>query len=137
MGDLTKNFSFHEFTKTNHVEFIEANAEAAEHPAIIRNTRELCKTLLQPIRDHFGAAISINSGYRMPALNDAVGGSITSQHVDGEAADIRISGVSLKEIYDHVRSGKYMYGQLILEPGWIHISIPRPYQELRQNIVIS
>ena len=48
----------------------------------------LCQKVLQPLRDKFGSAIIVNSGYRSPAVNKAVGGVPTSQHVRGEAADI-------------------------------------------------
>lgn len=48
----------------------------------------LCNKLLQPIRNRYGKSIIITSGYRCPALNSRVGGSKTSQHVSGQAADI-------------------------------------------------
>ena len=50
--------------------------------------------VLQKVRDHFGKAVTINSAYRTPTKNKAVGGEVFSQHLYGRAADIRISGVS-------------------------------------------
>lgn len=50
--------------------------------------------VLQKVRDHFGKAVTINSAYRTPTKNKAVGGQTYSQHLYGRAADIRISGVS-------------------------------------------
>ena len=50
--------------------------------------------VLQDIRDHFGRAVTINSGYRTAAKNKAVGGAAYSQHLYGTAADISIRGVS-------------------------------------------
>ena len=53
---------------------------------------------LQQIRNHFGKAVSINSGYRCSKHNASVGGASKSNHMDGEAADIRISGVTPIEV---------------------------------------
>lgn len=53
---------------------------------------------LQQIRDHFGKAVSINSGYRCPTHNASVGGASRSNHMDGEAADIRVSGKTPIEV---------------------------------------
>ena len=53
---------------------------------------------LQQIRDHFGKAVNINSGYRCKTHNASVGGASKSNHMDGEAADIRISGVTPIEV---------------------------------------
>ena len=55
-------------------------------------------TVLQKIRDHFGKAVVINSGYRTEAKNKAVGGAAYSQHKYGTAADIHITGVTPKQI---------------------------------------
>ena len=54
--------------------------------------------LLQKIRDHFGKAVAINSGYRTSAYNIQIGGATNSQHVKGTAADIVISGVTPLEV---------------------------------------
>lgn len=53
---------------------------------------------LQKIRDHFGKSVNINSGYRCKTHNASVGGASQSNHMDGEAADIRISGVTPLEV---------------------------------------
>ena len=54
--------------------------------------------LLQKIRDHFGAAVTINSAYRTPAHNKTVGGATGSQHVKGTAADIVVAGAAPLEV---------------------------------------
>ncbi len=56
---------------------------------------------LEKIRDHFGKAITINSAYRSPAYNASIGGASESQHVNGMAADIMISGVIPQAIADY------------------------------------
>ncbi len=64
---------------------------------------ELVK-LLQKIRDHYGKPITINSAYRTPAYNKKVGGAKYSQHVQGKAADIVISGVTPYEVAKYAES---------------------------------
>ena len=58
---------------------------------IRNNLNALADNVLQPLRDEWGKAMPVNSGYRCPALNKAVGGVYNSQHMKGEAADIRTS----------------------------------------------
>lgn len=55
-------------------------------------------TVLQKIRTHFGKPVTITSAYRTPMRNSAVGGTTYSQHLYGTAADIKISGVSPKQV---------------------------------------
>ena len=60
--------------------------------------------LLQDIRDHFGAPVHINSAYRTPSHNEAVGGSSNSYHVKGRAADIWVEGVDPAEVAAYAES---------------------------------
>ena len=89
----------------------------------------LIEQLLDPIRAAWGGPISINSGYRCPKLNSAVGGVSTSQHLKGEAADITVgSTADNKRLFDKIvelqKAGRITFDQLIDESGykWIHIS---------------
>lgn len=79
---LSKNFTLRELTKTN--TGIPNNPSEIE----IERLRILCEKVLQPLRDKFGHPIIVNSGYRSPLVNKAVGGATGSQHVRSEAADI-------------------------------------------------
>ena len=65
--------------------------------------------LLQCIREHFGKAVTITSGYRTAAHNAAVGGAKSSQHLLGRAADIQVAGVSVEDVAAYAES---------LLPGW-------------------
>lgn len=67
---------------------------------------EALVTWLQKIRDHFGKSVNINSGYRCAAHNadPKVGGSPTSHHVKGMAADIRVEGVTPEEVAKYAES---------------------------------
>lgn len=92
-----------------------------------QNLEKLIQTILQPIRDKFGSPIKVNSGFRCKELNKLVGGSKTSQHLKGEAADItsKDNRRLWKIIVDMIKSGEISVGQLINEYNlsWIHISL--------------
>jgi uncharacterized protein YcbK (DUF882 family) len=86
---LSTNFTLSEFTKSQTATRKGLdNTPAEEHLA---NAKELFTNVVQPVRDNFGVTV-INSGYRGPALNEAVGGSSNSQHCKGEAVDIECPG---------------------------------------------
>lgn len=81
--------------------------------------------VLDPIRRMWGRPIIVNSGYRCPKLNAAVGGSATSQHMKGEAADITAGDPTKnKELFDMIECSAIPFDQLIDEKGyrWIHVS---------------
>lgn len=95
----------------------------------IENLKALCENVLEKIRLHFGRPIVINSGYRGPKLNKAIGGAKNSQHMTGQAADIEIAGISNRVLFCWIRDN-LNYDQLILEfhkedipdSGWVHVS---------------
>lgn len=85
----------------------------------------LMENCLDPIRDLWGKPIGVNSGYRSPALNAAIGGVPTSQHVKGEAADITTgSPAGNKQLFDMICASDVPFDQLIDERDfrWLHIS---------------
>lgn len=92
----------------------------------------LANYILEPLRFLLKTPLKINSGYRCPALNKAVGGSKNSQHLKGEAADFIPLGLDLRQSFEIIKSSPLHYGQLILEPGWIHISLGAPFRELEK-----
>lgn len=85
----------------------------------------LMEKCLDPIREAWGNPIAVNSGYRSHALNVAVGGSPTSQHLTGEAADITTGSVAgNRQLFDIIQNIGVSFDQLIDEDNyrWIHIS---------------
>lgn len=86
---LSKNFTLKELVYSDTAERDEGLKREQENPPpeVLENLRYLVETALQPIRDKISYPIKINSGYRSPVLNKLVGGSATSQHCRGEAAD--------------------------------------------------
>lgn len=90
------------------------------------NLTRLCMTVLEPLRAALGAPVVITSGLRVPALNIIVGGSQTSDHCDGRAADIKVPGKSALVVCNAIKSLGLPYKQVIHEFGaWCHVSIPR------------
>ena len=84
--------------------------------------------LLQCIREHFGKAVTITSGYRTPAHNAKVGGSKSSQHLLGRAADIQVAGVSVEDVAAYAESLMPDWGGVGRYPvkagrakGWGHV----------------
>lgn len=133
--NLSKNFTLSELTYSNSADCY--NIENTPGRLELENLKKLCNEILQPIRDKFGKSIYVNSGYRNPKVNRLVGGSSSSQHTKGEAADITVgSKEENKKLFDMIvqmiEDKEIKVGQLIDEKGyqWIHISIP--YRKVNQ-----
>ena len=128
MERLTEHFTLKELTSSpTAIRFGIDNTPTGE---IISNLLELSQ-LLEKIRTIYNKPIIVTSGYRCYKLNKAVGGAVTSQHLLGQAADIRSVSDSVKdnkELFDiilkMVNNGQIKVGQLIDEYGynWIHVS---------------
>lgn len=89
------------------------------------NLNTLVRKILDPLREAWGGPITVNSGYRCPALNSAVGGATTSQHLTGQAADITVgSRTANRKLWRLVIDMRLPFDQLIDERdmAWIHIS---------------
>lgn len=127
---LTKNFTLEElcWSSTAKQKGID---NLTKDPEIISKLKLVCEHILQPVREHYGKPVNVNSGYRGPALNKAVGGVPTSQHCKGEAADFEIKGLSNYELALWIKNN-LDFDQLILEycddiktnpnAGWVHCS---------------
>ena len=124
MTPLTKSFTLEElvFSQTAAREGI----DNTPGPAQIRAMRQLCTNLLQPLRDELGVPIVISSGYRCARLNRVVGGSASSQHIEGRAADLVCFSMDTKKLFKRVLELKLPFDQLIYEGGrqsvWVHVS---------------
>jgi hypothetical protein len=125
--NLSANFSLKELTKSDTATRLGIDNTPDEET--IDNLKTLCDKVLQPVREHFGKSVTVNSGYRSPESNAAVGGSKTSDHCKGQAADIEIEGIPNPELAQWIMDN-LDYTQLILEfytqgqpnSGWVHVS---------------
>jgi zinc D-Ala-D-Ala carboxypeptidase len=124
---LTQHFSLSELTRSQTA--TRKGIDNQPDDEQLANLVALCECVLQPIRDHFGTSVRISSGLRMPELNAAIGGSTTSDHCKGMAADIEVPPIDNLELARWVEGSGLAFRQLILEyydgtpdSGWIHVS---------------
>ncbi len=136
MPALSKNFDLTEFTISqtaarSGIDNTPSHADAA-------NLKRLVTTVLQPLRDKLGKPISISSGYRSPLLNRAIGGSPTSAHMAGRAADIHVPGLTVAQVMKAVRDLKLPVDQVIDEFGqWLHVGIATTGAQPRNQYLLA
>ena len=125
--NLSANFTLKELTKSDTATRL--GLDNTPDDEALENLKILCEMVLQPVREHYGKSVTVNSAYRSPESNAAVGGSKTSDHCKGMAADIEIVGVANADLAQWIMDN-LEYTQLILEfytpgipdSGWVHVS---------------
>jgi len=141
MTQLTEHFTLEEMIVSPTAKRLGlSNTPTAEH---IENMRYCCEKILEPVRAKFGP-VTINSSYRAPRVNQAVGGSKTSQHVNGQAIDFEVKGVDNKKVADWV-ADNLEFDQVILEfysagdknSGWVHASIKKEGGNRKQRLIAT
>ena len=138
---LTDNFTLEELVYSDTAQA--KGIDNSPSPLIVGRLADLCKKILQPLRDAYGRPIRVNSGYRSPALNKAVGGSATSDHVNGRAADITAGGkIENMRLFNMIANLNLPFDQLIFEkgdkrvgPDWVHVSY-NPERNRRQILYL-
>jgi zinc D-Ala-D-Ala carboxypeptidase len=134
---LSNHFTLEEFCRSNTA--TRMGKPIVPEPHIVDNLEFLVYEVLQPIRDLIDVPMIITSGYRPPWLNKKIGGSKTSQHMQGLAADFVLSShadITLLEacqkIVQQNGDDRIFYDQLIYEFGeWIHVSAaPNPREQV-------
>ena len=124
---LTNNFSLKELTVSDTA--VRLGLDNTPNETSMLNLKALAENILQPVREHYGKSVKVNSGYRAPEVNAAVGGSKTSDHCKGQAADIEITGVANGDLAKYIAEN-FKFTQVILEfytqgipdSGWVHVS---------------
>lgn len=125
---ISTHFSLEELTRTD--TGLPNNPDIHQGEELAR----LAELVLEPYRDLVGP-IHINSGFRSLAVNQAIGGVPTSQHMKGQAADTVPVQVNLEDAFQAVKASSIPFDQLIIEPTWIHISVaPEGAQPRRQTM---
>ncbi len=96
---------------------------------LLPNVKALVDNVLDPLREAYGKPVTVTSGYRCSALNKAVGGSATSQHMVGQAADVTAgSRKENKRLFYLIQELGLDFDQEIWEkgnsegPDWVHVS---------------
>ena len=114
---LTKNFSLSEF---------DCNDGSKMPPEVFTNVVKIAGEL-QILRDFIGKPIKINSGYRSPSYNRSIGGASRSQHLLGKAADIRVEGISPRElrgiIEELIKDGRLNFKGIGAYTNFTHVDI--------------
>ena len=131
---VSDHFTFAELTVTEHRDFLDEQADA---PAQVRaNLVRLAVDVLEPVRSLVGP-LRVNSAYRCPGLNAAIGGALKSQHMDGLAADVVPVELDFRDAYLRIMQSSIPWDQLIFEWGrWIHLSAPYHAHEPRRQALM-
>ncbi len=100
---------------------------------VLENMKHVAENIFEKVREHFAKPIKVSSFFRSAALNKAIGGSATSQHVLGEAMDMDgdvYGSPSNKEIFEYIKAN-LVFDQIIVEGiqdgmiAWVHVSLKR------------
>jgi zinc D-Ala-D-Ala carboxypeptidase len=122
--NLSKHFTLEEMTQSQTAS--RAGIDNTPLNPVIVSLQYGCEKILEPIRAIGGNIIIVSSGYRCEALNALIGGSKSSQHCRGEAADINMVGKTPLELMKIIVASCIIYDQLIYEFGrWVHVSWKR------------
>ena len=127
---IPKYFTFHEMIST---------ASTAQENNLpdwddINRLLELCRWILDPVREMYGKPIVVTSGFRTPFLNRLVGGVSTSQHMQGLAADLRCDDP--KALFDLIAESDLPFDQLIYyqKKKFVHVSYSPTY---RHEVIVK
>jgi len=138
MANLSDHFTLEELCASGRAK--QLGITNIPEDADLLNLIRLCTTLLEPMREAVGTGIRINSGYRCPQLNAAVGGVLNSAHLDGRAADFIVPGWDLSAVWEKVSQMDLPWDQLIWETNslgsqWIHAAIAKDGEEPRREVL--
>lgn len=128
---LSPNFTLSEMTTSRYADRHGIDEQFDPPQNIIDSLKTLCEKTLQPLRDAIGSAIAVTSGYRCPEVNRAIGGSPSSFHRLGMAADIKLyMGGQVKNslLFKTLIENGIPFTELIwefgteVEPSWVHVA---------------
>ena len=128
---ISKHISYKEGIRSNTATRLDIINEPNEEQ--LKNMKLLAEKVFEPLREEVGGPIKVNSFFRCPELNKAIGGSKTSQHCHGQAIDIddTFGHKSNAEMYYFIKS-ELDFDQMIWEfgtdknPDWVHVSYVSP-----------
>jgi zinc D-Ala-D-Ala carboxypeptidase len=138
--NLSANFKLREFLRSDYA----SRHGLTIYPSTeeVENLRRLCVDVLQPVRDRYGR-MRITSGLRPHWLNTAIGGSKSSAHMYGCAADVEFLDYDNSYVFEHLRYypiDNFEFDQIINEfppDGWIHFGIARVGAISRHQFLIA
>ena len=137
MERLSKHVSYREGVYSRTAERLGLKNDPSD--AHLANMKIIAEKVFEPLREHVGGPIKINSFYRGPELNAAIGGSAKLQHCHGQAIDIddTFKHMSNADMYKYIK-GNLDFDQMIWEfgtdenPNWVHISYVSPEENRKR-----
>ena len=133
--ELSPHFSLEELVHSDVA--IRRGLDNTPNQGEVTNLRRLCETALEPTRWLLGVPLRVNSGFRAPAVNAAVGGKQNSAHLDGRACDFVPVGMDLGEAFQMIRQSSIPYDQVILEfNAWIHLAVAKAGVDPRRQALV-
>lgn len=138
MSALSDDFTLAEFTRSQTAARMGRSVTCVTDSTEYANLVALCTDVLQPLRDSIRRRVIVTSGYRPQWLNSAIGGALSSAHIDGRAADIIAAGMSARDLAIHIAHSGLPFDQCILEfDQWVHVSIADPGEEPRRQVLTA
>lgn len=134
---LTAHFTLEELTRSDKAN--ELGLDNTPPNSVLANLLSLAE-MLERVRKVVGKPVTVRSGYRSPEVNKAVGGSATSAHMKGMAADIYVKGMDCKAVALLLAPlvGEFGIDQLIYEQTWVHVGISyTPRGQIKTRIVVN
>jgi zinc D-Ala-D-Ala carboxypeptidase len=142
MEKISKHVSYKEATFSQTATRRDIDNTPSEE--VLKRMQAVAENVFEPLRAHVGGPIKINSFYRSPLLNTAIGGSKSSQHTRGEAIDIddTLGNMSNKDMFTFIKD-ELDFDQIIWEfgddenPAWVHVSYVSPENNRRRILKAS
>ena len=142
MEKISKHISYKEATFSQTA--IRRDIDNTPGEEVLKRMQTVAENVFEPLRAHVGGPIKINSFYRSPLLNTAIGGAKSSQHTRGEAIDIddTLGNMSNKNMFAFIKD-ELDFDQLIWEfgddenPAWVHVSYVSPENNRRRILKAS
>lgn len=127
---LSENFRLGEFTEHEKARLLAIDNTPSWE--VVFHLRQLCREVLQPLRDHVGLPVTVLSGYRCPALNEALHGLGASLHIQGCAADLYVPDADTARQWYFWMVNHLDFDLLFVEHNrhgdrWLHVSYQADY----------
>lgn len=135
MTKLTQHFTLSEMLRSDYAS--RHGIDNTPPGSALLNLARLAETLERVRAAVGGRSITITSGYRSPALNQRIGGSRMSAHMDGRAADILVRGMTPLQVSRAIQSSGVVIDQLIFEGDWTHVGIARVGEASRGDVLTA
>jgi len=136
MGDITENFSNHEFLKSDSFPDVAKGMFLTSYDKDVIKLG--CESILQPLRNEYGQ-LNIESGKRSIILNGLVGGSNDSDHLGANAVDLTQKYLTCEELFMEIKASNLPYRQIIIydDQNIVHVSWNIPGKEYKHEALIK